>query len=82
MARKQRRIEDYATVEAHCAGAPVRAFGYTYVYAVSPDLLPGVVWQDGNNSPRVKIRPKKFAYGVQRHPAPFGGPSAPSLSLN
>ncbi|NLE46498.1 MAG: discoidin domain-containing protein, partial [Chloroflexi bacterium] len=53
------RIEDYATVEATCAGAPIYAFGYTYVYGQSPDLDPGVVLQRGNDRPWTKIRPKK-----------------------
>jgi hypothetical protein len=47
------RIEDYATIEAYCNDVPVYAFGYTYVYGVSPDLLEGVVLQDGNPIGRV-----------------------------
>ncbi|NLE46167.1 MAG: discoidin domain-containing protein, partial [Chloroflexi bacterium] len=52
-------IDDYATVEATCAGVPVYAFGYTYVYGQSPDLDPGVVLQRGNDRPWTKIKPKK-----------------------
>lgn len=52
-------IEDYATIEAYCDGIPVYAFGYTYVYGVSPDLLPGAVLQEGNTHPVIKIEPKK-----------------------
>jgi len=55
----QPNIEDYATIEAYCDEIPVYAFGYTYVYGVSPDLLPGAVLQDGNTHPVVKIKPKK-----------------------
>jgi hypothetical protein len=44
-------IRHYATIEAHANGEPVYAFGYTYVYAVSPDLQPGVQLQDGNKHP-------------------------------
>ena len=52
-------MEDYATIEAECGGVPVYAFGYTLVYGVSPDLMPGAVLQEGNTSPALKIRPKK-----------------------
>ena len=52
-------IEDYATVEAYCEGVPVYAFGYTYIYGISPSLLPEVVLQRDNRHPAVKIRPKK-----------------------
>ncbi|HAK96454.1 MAG TPA: hypothetical protein DCM87_16060, partial [Planctomycetes bacterium] len=51
-------IEDFATVEARCAGAPVHAFGYTYVYGVSPDFIPDLVWQRGAGGGE-KIVPKK-----------------------
>jgi len=55
------RIEKYATIEAYVGKdeTPVYAFGSTYVYAISPDLLPGVVMQEGNSRPVVKVRPKK-----------------------
>ena len=54
-------IEDYATIEAYIGKeeTPVYAFGYTYVYGVGPDLLPGVVMQEGNTNPVVKFKPKK-----------------------
>ncbi|HAK97407.1 MAG TPA: hypothetical protein DCM87_21075 [Planctomycetes bacterium] len=51
-------IEDFATVEAHCAGVPVYAFGYTYVHGVSPDFIPDLVWQRGAEGGE-KIVPKK-----------------------
>ncbi|MBN1418211.1 MAG: hypothetical protein JXP34_05505, partial [Planctomycetes bacterium] len=51
-------IEDFATVEAHCAGVPVYAFGYTYVYGVSPDFIPDLVWQEGSRG-GAKLVPKK-----------------------
>jgi hypothetical protein len=54
----QLSIEDFATVEAYCDGAPVYAFGYTYIHGVSPDFLPNLVWQQGTNN-GVKIVPKK-----------------------
>jgi hypothetical protein len=53
------RIEDYATIEAYSEDVPVYAFGFTYVYGVSPDFLPGTVLQTGNSNPRIKIQPKK-----------------------
>jgi hypothetical protein len=52
-------LSKWATVEAHDNGVPVYAFGYTYVYGVSPDFRPGVVLQEGNDAPAKKIRPKK-----------------------
>lgn len=52
-------LSKWATVEAHDNGVPVYAFGYTYVYGVSPDFRPGVVLQTGNDSPAKKIQPKK-----------------------
>lgn len=53
------RIEDYATVESYCKDVPVYAFGFTYIYGVSPDLLAGAELQIGNKRPVVKIQPKK-----------------------
>ncbi len=53
------RLAQWATVEAHASGVPVYAFGYTYVYGVSPDFRPGVVLQEGNDAPAQKIQPKK-----------------------
>jgi len=53
------RLSQWATIEAHDKGVPVYAFGYTYVYGVSPDFAPGVILQEGNNAPATKIRPKK-----------------------
>ncbi len=52
-------IENYATVEAHCEGVPVYAFGYSYVYGISPTFLEDVVWQDRAEAPPSKITPKK-----------------------
>src|SRR6266702_3975014 len=52
-------IEDYATIEAYVNDVPVYAFGYTYVYGQSPDLLPGAILQRGNTNPIVKIVPRK-----------------------
>lgn len=52
-------LSRWATVESHIKGEPVYAFGYTYVYGVSPDFQPNVTAQEGNNSPTQKIRPKK-----------------------
>ena len=54
------RFEDYATIEGWCKGVPVWSFGNVmYVYGISPDLLPGVVMQQGNTRGVEKIRPKK-----------------------
>ena len=53
------RLSQWSTVEAHDNGVPVYAFGYTYVYGVSPDFQPGVVLQEGNEAAAKKIQPKK-----------------------
>ncbi|MBI2844079.1 MAG: discoidin domain-containing protein [Armatimonadetes bacterium] len=53
------KIEDYATIEAYVRGLPVYSFGYTSVYSVSPDLLRGMVMQEGNTHPVVKFTPRK-----------------------
>src|SRR5262245_31808689 len=53
------RIEDYATIEGYCNGNPVYAFGFTYIYGVSPDLLPGAKLQVGNTRPITKLKLKK-----------------------
>jgi hypothetical protein len=53
------RIEDWAPVRAHCNGEPVYAFGFTYVYSVSPDFDPGRILQEGNRHPWQRIRPRK-----------------------
>jgi hypothetical protein len=58
MSTQQRTIENFATVEAYCDGAPVYAFGYTYIHGVSPDFIPGLTWQAGAKG-GVKIVPKK-----------------------
>jgi len=56
----QPSIEDYATIESMCDGVPVYSFNnITYIYGVSPDLLPGAVMQAGNTHPIRKIKPKK-----------------------
>ncbi|MFN8007563.1 MAG: discoidin domain-containing protein [Terriglobia bacterium] len=52
-------LSHWATVESHINGEPVYAFGYTYVYSVSPDFHPKALIQEGNNNPPVKIHPKK-----------------------
>jgi hypothetical protein len=54
------KIEDYATIESVSNGVPVWSFSnLTYIYGVSPDLMPGIMMQEGNRHPLVKIRPKK-----------------------
>ncbi|MSO22286.1 MAG: discoidin domain-containing protein [Acidobacteria bacterium] len=54
-----RSLNKWATIEAHADGVPVYAFGYTYIYGVSPDIQPSVVLQEGNDYPARKIQPKK-----------------------
>ena len=71
-------IEEFATIEAYCGDVPVYAFGYTYVYGVSPDLMSGAVLQEGNDTPAAKIRPKKSweiesnYFGLKRLLASYG----------
>src|SRR5437667_7400644 len=53
-------FEDYATIEAYVDGFPVYSLGnIAYIYAVSPDVYTGVVMQEANTNPKVKIKPKK-----------------------
>ncbi len=59
LAQEVHNLSQWATVEAHDHNIPVYAFGYTYVYGVSPDYFPGVVLQESNDAPRQKIQPKK-----------------------
>ncbi len=60
-AMTQPDIENYATIEAYVGAdeVPVYAFGYTYIYGIGPDLLPGAVMQEGNTHPIEKVKPKK-----------------------
>jgi len=57
--KNQPKIEDYATIEGYAETIPIYAFGYTYVYGIGPDLLPGTVMQDDNANPVRKFKPKK-----------------------
>lgn len=59
MGMNRKRIEDWAPVRAHCAGEPVFAFGFTYVYTVSPDFVPDRMLQEGNHHPWQRLQPKK-----------------------
>jgi len=53
-------FEDYATVEARVKGEPVYCLDYMmYIYGSAPDLMPGIVMQEGNSNSCVKIKPKK-----------------------
>jgi hypothetical protein len=52
-------ISNWATVEGHSNGVPIYAFGYTYIYGVSPDFLTDVILQEDNQLPTRKIQPKK-----------------------
>lgn len=83
-------VLDYATVEAHSAGAPVYAFGYTYVYGVSPDLDSAVALQRDNSNPWQKIHPKKsweitnnkLGSTPAREPKSAGNDDQPLLSVH
>ena len=53
-------FEDYATIEARVKGEPVYCLDYMmYIYGSAPDLMPGIVMQEGNGNSCVKIKPKK-----------------------
>jgi len=53
-------VEEYATIKAITNGIPVWSLSnLTYIYGVSPDFTPGIVMQEGNRHPLVKIQPKK-----------------------
>jgi len=56
----QPRVEDYASVEAICNGVPIWSFSkLCYIYGLGPDLMPGVVMQEGNRRPIEKLKLKK-----------------------
>ena len=58
--KKRPDITDYATVESSCDGVPVYSFHHLiYIYGQSPELVPGMVWQDNNSFPVSKIELKK-----------------------
>jgi hypothetical protein len=79
-----------ATVEAHDQGVPVYAFGYTYVYGVSPDYKSNLVLQEGNDQPARKIQPKKsweihsnyFGSTPAREPRTAANDDQPLLSVH
>ena len=53
-------MEEFATMEAISSGAPVWSFSnLCYIYGASPDLMPGLVMQEGNRHPLEKIKLKK-----------------------
>ena len=53
-------VEEYATMEAITNGVPVWSFSnLCYIYGASPDLMPGLVMQEGNQHPLEKIKLKK-----------------------
>src|SRR6266571_5005996 len=61
-------FEDYATIEAYVDGFPVYSLGnIAYIYAVSPDVYTGVVMQQGNTNPTVKVKPKK-SWEIKHNP--------------
>jgi len=53
-------VEEYATIEAISNGVPVLSFSnLCYIYGQGPDLMPGLVMQEGNQRPVQKIKLKK-----------------------
>jgi hypothetical protein len=58
--QSQPGVEEYATMEAISNSAPVWSFSsLCYIYGASPDLMPGLVMQEGNRHPLEKIKLKK-----------------------
>jgi len=55
MAEEPRR----QAVRTMAGNVPVYGYGYTYILAESPDLIPEARLQAGNDAPTVKIRPKR-----------------------
>ena len=52
-------IEEYATIEGYCQGAPIYSFSnIDYVYGIGLDLYPGAKMQEGNTYPVEKVPPK------------------------
>ncbi len=54
----QRSYMGLPTIVSEVKGVPVKAFGRLFVYGQSPDFQTGVVLQQGNSNPQVKITPK------------------------
>ena len=58
--KSMKSIEDYASMEAVCAGVPVYSFGnLIYVHGESPDFYPGARYQEGNQNAVSKLKLKK-----------------------
>jgi hypothetical protein len=74
-------LEKYATIEAYSDDVPVYAFGFTYVYGVSPDFLPGTVLQTGNTNPKNKIQPKK-SWEIKENKMGINPTSVPRTGVN
>jgi hypothetical protein len=68
-------------VRAECQGVPVYGYGYTYVYGICPDFLPGLALQRGNSAPLTKIRPKK-SWEIESNMIGVSPPRMPRSDLN
>lgn len=80
----------WATIEAHDNNIPVYAYGYTYVYGVSPDYQTNVILQEGNDATASKVQPKKsweitnnlFGSTPPREPRSAANDDQPLLSVH
>ena len=51
-------VSEEPQVQTQCGGVPVKRFGFCWVLGEGPSFLEDSSFQQGNTSPRIKVRPK------------------------